>query len=429
MMDEFEMFSLKGEPNDFTDEAYNLFCEKYIVLSKKRDMSLSTYLKQTPNLFRTHIPPSKWTIAFSFQVVWYYDELVICDPVLQHIKAEKENIEQKKYDLQHLLSYLKLCEDSIKGGYILFAGDSLFPSKTGVFDDESKILADIPEILKAFEKESLIIKRQSPINNNIKDNLTQIECIYEGLWGNTRQIGMFIPPHLLKSNKLSDGIFYDFLAPYETLTMEEFLTFKMENIFDGLKKEFRKDIAVDLEAMSNAQRFNIPMLFHRDVDSIIAQNYSMNNSASSQTVYNCMLPYLENIPAERLFDIRSQIPEAFKEFRAFLFELVEKTTNSYEGNELINFKIDKEITSLMRKLTTELANAKRKWVFKGLTTPIVMLTGSMGLFSSGIDYSQLFSTILGSGGVIQGIKTWSDSKSEERITSLNPAYFLWKAQQ
>ncbi|MBA3985221.1 MAG: hypothetical protein H0X63_01250 [Flavobacteriales bacterium] len=83
----------------------------------------------------------------------------------------------------------------------------------------------------------------------------------------------------------------------------------------------------------------------------------------------------------------------------------------------------------MRKLNSEMENAKRKWSFQGVAAPIVMLTGSLSLFSSGIDYSQLLSTLLSSGGLVQGLKTWSDSKSDKDKASLNPVYFLWKAQQ
>lgn len=431
LIEEFEIFNLSGEPNVFTDEAYNLFCEKYRNLSSQRDISLFNYIKSTPNLFRTHIPHSRWTIAVSFQVVWYYDELIVCDPVLQLINSDTADKEQKKYNLQELLSFLKKCKDSIDGGYLLFAGNNIFPSKTGAFENDSKILVEMPQVLDAFEQYCRMAKKPSPINDNPNDNLTQLEIFYEGLWGDIRTMGMYIPPHLSNANKLKNGIFYDFMTPYQRLTRDELISFNKEDMLSSLKNEYSKDITVVLEAITNAQRLNTPVLFYRNSDCVAAQNYSTQNKnlVVDTTVYDCLVPYVENIPAERLFDIRNNIPTAFTDFRAFLFDLVIKTMKSTDNPAVFKHRIDSEISSLMRKLNSEMENARRKWTFQGVASPVVMLTGSLGLFSSGIDYSQLLSTLLGSGGLIQGLKTWSDSKSDKDNASLNPVYFLWKAKQ
>lgn len=431
LIDEFEIFSLSGDPNVFTDEAYNLFGEKYKTLSNQRDTSLFNYLKSTPNLFRTHIPHSKWTIAVSFHVVWYYDELIVCDPVLQLIKSDIGDNEQKKHNLQELLSFLKKCKDSIDGGYLLFAGDNIFPSQTGAFENDSKLLAELPQVLDAYEQYCIMVQKPSPINNNPSDNLTQLEIHYDGLWGNMRTMGVYIPPHVLNSNKLTNEVTFDFMTPYQRLTREELVSFNKEDMLTSLKHEYSKDISVVLEAIANAQRFDTPILFYRNSDCVAAQNYSTQNKnlVANTTVYDCLVPYVENIPAERLFEIRNNIPTAFTDFRAYLYDIVVRTMKSTDNPAEFKHRIDSEINSLMRKLNSEMENAKRKWTFHGVASPIVMLTGSLGLFSSGIDYSQLLSTLLGSGGLIQGLKTWSDIKSDRGKASLNPVYFLWKAQQ
>lgn len=431
LIDEFEIFNLAGQPNTFTDEAYNLFCEKYKSLSSQRDISLFNYLKSTPNLFRTHIPHSKWTIAVTFHVVWYYDELIVCDPVLQLINSDKTDSEQKKYHLQELLSFLKQCKESIDGGYLLFAGDNLFPSKTGAFESDSKLLIEIPQVADAFEQISMMAKKPSPINDNPADNLTQLEIIYEGLWGEIRTMGMYIPPHVFSANKLGNGVMYDFMTPYQRLTREELVSYNKEDMLTNLKNEYCKDISVVLEAITNAQRFDTPILFFRNSDCVTAKNYSNQNKnmVADTTVYDCLVPYVENIPAERLFEVRNQMPSAFVDFRAFLFDLVVKTMKSTDNPAEFKHRIDSEINSLMRKLNVEMENAKRKWSFQGVTAPLVMLTGSLGLFSSGIDYSKLLSTLLGSGGLIQSLRTWSDVSADKSKATLNPVYFLWKVQQ
>lgn len=435
LADEFEIFSLSGTANQFTDEAFNYFCDKYKLLSKQRDTALFQYLNSTPNLFRTHLPHSKWAIAITFSVVWYYDELIVSDPVLQLINSDKTTSEQKKYNLQQLLTFLKSCRESIDGGFLLFSGDNLTPDKTGLFEAESKSLVNVPQVLDAFEQISMMVKKTSAINENVADNLTQIEIIYDGLWGEIRKMGMYIPPHVLNANKLSNGIMYDFMTPYHRLTKEELISFNKVDMLESLKHEYSKDISIVLETITNAQRLNSPVLFYREADCIAAKSYAISNNnqvidlLTDTTIYDCLVPYVEGIPAERLFDVRNQIPEAFKDFRAFLFELVRETMKNTDNPAEFKYKVDNEINTMLRKLSVEMNNAKSKWRFQGIAAPLILLTGSLTLFSSGIDYSRLLSTLLGSGGLIKGLTTWNDVSADKNKSSLNPVYFLWKAQQ
>jgi hypothetical protein len=435
LTDEFKILGLSDQRNEFTDEAFNLFCDKYKLLSKKRDTALFQYLNSTPNLFRSHLPHSKWAIAVAFNVVWYYDELIVSDPVLQLINFDKTTLLQKKNDLQQLLIFLKRCKESIDGGFLLFSGDNITPDKTGLFDADSNLLVNVPEVTDAFEKISLMVKKTSPINENLADNLTQLEVIYHGFWGEVRRMGMYIPPHVLDANKLGNGISYDFTTPYQRLTKDELINFNKVDMLESLKDEYSKDISIVLETITNAHRLNVPVLFYRNADRIAAKNYATSNNKqdinlfTDTTIYDCVLPYVDGIPAERLFDVRNQVPEVFKDFRAFLFELVMKTMKSTDNPAEFKFKIDNEISSMMRKLNVEMSNAKSKWRFQGVATPLIMLTSSLTLLSSGLDYSQLLSTFLGSGGLIQGLNTWSNVRIDEKKASLNPVYFLWKAQQ
>jgi hypothetical protein len=435
LAEEFQIFSPSGEANEFTDEGFNLFCDKYKSLSNQRDIALFQYLKSTPNLFRSHLPHSKWAIAVAFSVVWYYDELIVSDPILQLINSDNTTPEQKKYNLQRILAFLKSCRESIDGGFLLFSGDDITPNKTGLFESESKSLINIPQVLDAFEQSSRLLKKPSPINDNIADNLTQLEVMYEGLWGEIRTMGMYIPPHVFNANKLGNGISYDLITPYQRLTKEELVSFNKTDLLESLKHEYSKDISVILETITNAQRLNSPVLFYREADCIAAKYYAISNNKqvtnflSDTTIYDCLVPYIDGIPAERLFDVRNQIPEAFKDFRAFLFELVNKTMKSTDNPAEFKFKIDSEINKMMRQLSIEMKNAKNKWRFQGIAAPLIMLTGSLSLLSSGIDYSKLLSTFLGSGGLIQGLNTWNNVSSDKNKSLLNPVYFLWKAQR
>lgn len=435
LIDEFEIFTFSGTVNEFTDEAYYAFSDKYKILSKQRDLSLFQYLHSTPNIFRSHLPHSSWSLSVAFNVVWYYDELIVSDPVLKLLNSDAEELEKKKYKLVQLLSFLKECKGSIDVGYLLFSGEHITPDNTGFFEDASKSLVEIPEVYEAFERITILGKKPSPINGNIADNLTHLEVMYQGLWRVARTMGVYVPPHVLQGENGIPGVMYNFMTPYEPLTKEELIGFGKVDMLDSLKREYCRDIEIVLDSIRNAQRLNSPVLFYRDVDCIAAKNYAHTTNAkepgiiADTSIYDCLAPYIDGIPPERLADVRDQIPEAFIDFRAFLFDLVKRTMKNIDDPTEIKFRIESEINAKLRQLSTEMSNAKRKWEFHGVAAPLLLLAGSFSFFSSGIDYSQFISALLGSGGAIKSLTTFGDVKSDKDKAALNPVYFLWKAQK
>jgi hypothetical protein len=332
LIEEYQIFSSQGDANVLTDEDFASFCNKYKAESVKRDAALYQYVSTTPSFSRCHLPFSKWTLSMAFNVVWYYDELIINDPILDTINSSIADKEQNKYRMQELLKFVVKFKETIKGGYILFAGNDIVPSKTGQFQNASEELLHDSQVLEWFEKYTVLGQKPAPINTNTEDNLTHLLAQYEGMWGENSTMGMYIPPHILNSGKLTSGIMYDFMTPFKRLTRDELISLGKIDILTGLQKEYIKDISVVLEALTNAQRLKTPVLFYRDVDRVVAQQYAIRNSSNSSSkliantsVYDCSLPYVEGIPPERLFDARTEIPTAFKEFRIFLHELVSKT--------------------------------------------------------------------------------------------------------
>ncbi len=430
LIDKYEFFSKSGEVNPITDDDFNLFCEEYKGNSSERDSNLRRYLITNPSLFRTTLPPSQWSLMIGFQLMWYYDEIIISDPVLELIRLELNNLEDRKYKIQELLSFLTSYKEAISGGFIIFAGNEIYPNKSGIFENESTELIELDEVINAYEAITYLVKKPSKLNEDPNDNLTQLELMYQGLWGRIRTMGMYIPEHVLNSGKLSNGVFYDFVSPYERLTKEELISFGKSDMLESLKKEYSKDISVILETIINAQNFNLPTLFFREADLTAAKSFnqlkSINNPLTDTTVYDCLLPSLQNIPPERLFDFRNDMPEIFNEFRAFLYELVKRIMSNTEDPAEIKFKIDSQIQKEFRALEIEMENIKKKWVFHGVKTPLLLVLGSLSMISSGFDYSILLSKILGSGSILKGLSASNTKKIEKNKTKLNPVYFLWK---
>ena len=67
------------------DDAFKRFSERYRAWASQRDDSLISHLLRTPTLFRSYLPFSRRVFAVAYQVVWYFDELVVRDPVLSKV--------------------------------------------------------------------------------------------------------------------------------------------------------------------------------------------------------------------------------------------------------------------------------------------------------------------------------------------------------
>jgi hypothetical protein len=435
LANEFEILNRSGEPNEFTDEAFEAFYKKYKEVSELRDYALSHYLQSTPKLFRCHIPFSKWAIPIMTQVVWYYDEIVVNDPLLEIMRSEKLALEKKKHDIQDVIRFLRSFRESLDGGYVLFGGDKILPCNTGSFIQESESIVGVAEVSKAFEEISLIMKKPSPINDNQEDDMTQLEVMYNGFWTETRSMGMYIPQHLIDSGKLGNEIMYDFTRGYKRISKEDLFAFGKESMFQTLVREYRKDIEIVLETIANAQRFNAPVLFYRDADTVVAKNYALQHSlpdqklTADQTVYKFSLPYVNGIPPERLFDLKIKIPNAFRDFRSLLYNIVQETMKATSDPAEIKYRIEQEVQSHLRKLQVEMSSANTKALFHGLAIPTAVLAGSLGLISSGINYAELAVAATSSGALSKGLHALSNLITDKKAGTLNPTYFLWKVQQ
>ena len=128
-------------------------------------------------------------------------------------------------------------------------------------------------------------------------------------------------------------------------------------------------------------------------------------------------------------ELRHNLPEAFKDFRAFFYDLVQRTMKATDNPAEIKMKMESEINTKLRLLEVEMMNAKRKLLAHGYGAPILLLAGSLGIYSSGINYHEVLSLFVGSQGLIKTLMTYNDVIAEKEKASLNPVYFLWKAQE
>ena len=138
---------------------------------------------------------------------------------------------------------------------------------------------------------------------------------------------------------------------------------------------------------------------------------------------------MNNIPAERLFDIRAKMPTAFIDFRNLMFEIIYDYERSGVEAEMLELKIQQKINPLLRKLETEMKNSVTKAKVIGAGLPIITGFGALGLWSYGIDISKYATLLLGGMNVAGELNTLTNYLTEQRTGQSNTLYYLWKVQQ
>ena len=163
LADKYQISIDNSKPSEFLDENYYGFCQEYLEQCTTRDINLKRHLTDNPNLFRTFLPWRPYIFDTVLQLQWYYDELVIYDPVYFEINNFKTgNIENDKSELRQLLSFLALLKDSINEGFLLFGSyDTFLTSNKQIEDNKFENLLSVPELRYECDKLVQVYKMES----------------------------------------------------------------------------------------------------------------------------------------------------------------------------------------------------------------------------------------------------------------------------
>ena len=142
-----------------------------------------------------------------------------------------------------------------------------------------------------------------------------------------------------------------------------------------------------------------------------------------------ILPFVNGIPPERLFDIRSTMPNAFSDFRNLMFEIIYDCEKSDVEPDILDLKIQQKINALLRKLDAEMKNSLTKAKIIGAGLPLVSGIGILGLWYFGIDISKLTTLLLGGVNVAAEGTAITNYLTEQRTGRANSLYYLWKVQK
>ncbi len=415
---------------EFSDESFLGFCKDYIEKSKVRDKDLKIHLTEKPNLFRTFLPWRENIFNTVLQLQWYYDELVIYDPIIFEINNFKTgNIEEDKSRLRQLLFFLNSLKESINEGFLLFGSYDTFVT-TNKRSEENKFeaLLSIPEIRNECDKLVQVYKMES--TEGTKKSYFNVRSYYRN-----KQV-MFTVVKDFEKIKTDEGygIWFDLVGSnYTPLSIEDA---KKEGFYDRAYDGFKEDYPFEIREILNyidvGSNIKTPVLFDRKLDEYVLSNITPNNEVikSKGTDYlKLFLPFVNGIPPERLFAIRTTMPNAFLDFRNLMFEVIYDYEKSGVEPEILELKIQQKINPLLRKLDAEMKNSLTKAKIIGIGLPLVSGMGALGLWHFGIDISKLTTLVLGSVNVAGEFTAFTNYFTEQRTGKSHSLYYLWEAQR
>lgn len=416
----YNLFSSYVNPYEITNEDFLNFCNEYKNHAKIRDRNLINHVQGNPVLFRTFIPYNR-NLPFTLsQVVWYYDEIIVADPLRGMMMKEERNVieiqDDKKY-VYEVIQFLKRFQDSIEEGFVLLSSDNAFPK----FEDDIK---ENKSYLDLIEDKEVLTELEKLIDIGIQKldgkNINGVIAEYRGL-----RTMKFVPT----TNKAE--AFMSFVDKYERGTPEDLERLGMRDMIEGdMRKSFVYDIGSITSNLLIAENFKSHAMFSRKLDEAVLRKLNMNvnnyKSDYNNTAFKVTLPFVSGIPTERLVELRMKMPNIFEDFRHHMAELVLKIQEEEKDNpEMVNYKVKGEINKQLIQFEKEQNIALKRTKVIGIGTPVLSLLGTLAIQTFGIDLNNL---MLISGGAISATElttlyNYLKNKEEAKANSL---YYLWK---
>jgi len=416
-----------------TDEQLETFISKYRFWSYHRDQAVVNYLTGTKKLFRGYIPFDQRALQTAIEISWYFDELVIYDPIKMWIGAVEKNkeVESAKYNIPQIFQILKRLRYALDEGYLILSGT---PSHVIAEDPD-------PEIIKSLSENSDIIKAlNEAIRFGIVDRLDSERRVWK-LWHAVLPSGAaigWVPPNIKWSGTLSSPGYRVGeelpLASYDEL--KHLLRF---DPYDILRNRYPVEIKRTLRIAGLSTYFGSVPVFSRIADGQIlaiadGQKPLYEKSSMILSALNLSLPFLHGVPPERILDIREAIPMAFQDFRNTMVELIDefrkefrKEQQDIDPEEYLRVKSERKLIPLIRNLDGELKAASRKARILGYGLPTVAALGSLVGCVAGFQPNSLLTALLAS--PLASVKAAADFKKQETLAQANSVYFLWRVIQ
>jgi hypothetical protein len=419
------------------DEQLLGFRESYLKWSDQRDRELVSYLQRNSNLFRVYLPYSNRMLRTALQVVWYLDEVVLRDPIASElirvsteVKSEKdrERIEEQKEKIRYLIQSLSAFRSAVDQGYLLLAGPSMFPDLPDPPADKVEGILDSPGVRPAIvEAMEWAYARFEDARSGATGHIFK-GSLDSSTWCNWC---VTIPPKETAEIPMQLGLRR---IPYTDLCGKlgyEPLEQPGEPNRQLMQHVFSKAVAWSINSVARAHQFGSAALFDREVDETILQQTSGQTDEGRQTasvgILNVLLPYVRNIPVERLADLREEMPDAFRDFRGRILEVVNAARDEVQSDVELRQRVEREIVPELRFLDAEINAALSRAKVLQLGIPIASAVAALAGLKLGVDAKWILGG-LSAASLKVLVETASKVETMAKVKG-HPFYFLWKAGQ
>lgn len=421
----FEIAQTHGLLDDATQigsEELDAFGKDYLQWAHLRDRALLDHLRQPSTLFRVYLPYTNRVFRLAAQVVWYLDEIIVRDPLTVVLDTRGKHDKPQKDRVAAVIRLLRLFHDSIEQGYILLLGADAIPSGS---DDSTPLLVGkilrVPAVLDELKRAARCSYREVDSRGNQSvghlvelDSGAQVHVTLPGGSGEARPVQVYP------------------WGDFGEISAEELAKRIGKDPFLEAQTLFAGEILRTLRATALASEFAAGVMFDRDLDDTILKHADSDPDDARQTacvgVLRLTLPYVLGVPPRSLESLRSSMPNAFTDFRARLFELIEMAKKEgVEDEAELAVRVEREIIPSIRSLDAEQKAALNKAGIIGVGVPLVsavaVLSGSM--------LSAPAAAILaaGCGGLYTALKELSAYREAQAKAQAQPFYFLWRAQE
>ena len=404
------------------DDAFILFKSKYLEWSDGRDKRLSDYLSNSSSLFRVYLPYNNRSFHLASQIVWYLDEIIIRDPLRIIVERSNEGIENDKLEAIQLLQFLSRFRSILDNGYILFAGPHVLKSrKTDVYSDIASSLLELPEIQSALEQSTYYGCTTRKDSEGRDTSVYQLMLDSGGIfgWGSMSfgggksvsapaiRIGEILPP----------------------VTLEELQKVVKLDLKQMMRGVYITEIKRDLALVETASDLGAAIIFDRQLDQLTLTNADIKLSDQKQLatcgILNLSLPFVKGIPPERITEIRDEMPMAFLDFRAKLFDIVSEGLKSgIAASDELRRYVEKQLAPNLNVIDSEINSSLKKAKILYLGYPLV---SGLGILTGALLSAPIVALVsFGVAGTLGTIKTYADDQETKEKAKRHPFYFLWK---
>lgn len=352
--------------------------------------------------------------------MWYYDEVVIRDPLALLLEDEPSNLERDKERARHTLQSLSYFQQAVDDGYVLFAGASLSTPLPDTRPPIAEALARDVAVSAALRLATYCGHVVRPDQKGTPTHVFQFrldsgECFH--LKWHIKGTGR----EWVSGPSIIVGETTPAVEPEELRGL-----LGEHDPWKHAERLFPREIHKTIASLARAQQFGGAALFDREVDGVILSRAGMDLTPEQQTPIRLLklaLPYVQGIPPERLSALRAKIPRAFLDFRGALAEVIfEAQREGAIDYREIRMRAESRIQPQLRALDAEMKASIKSSKILYLGVPLVSAVGVLAGLTLGVPASVLLGVgVTGAVGTVKGV---ADSVKAVEKAKGHPCYFL-----